>query len=67
MSRVGIDTELMETSGATTRALRLAPPSPSSDTALLQAAGFTGIGITSSSDTGGGLHSAIIQAARPPA
>ncbi len=32
---------------------------------LLQAAGFTGIAITSTHEAGPGLHSAIIQAARP--
>jgi ubiquinone/menaquinone biosynthesis C-methylase UbiE len=34
---------------------------------LLPTAGFTGIHITVTHDPGGGLHSAIIQAARPPA
>jgi SAM-dependent methyltransferase len=34
---------------------------------LLQAAGFTGINITSTNDPGAGLHSAIIQAAKPTA
>jgi SAM-dependent methyltransferase len=34
---------------------------------LLQAAGFTGITITSTHDAGHGLHSATIQAAKPPA
>jgi len=34
---------------------------------LLQAAGFTGIAITSTNDAGPGLHSAIIQAAKPAA
>jgi SAM-dependent methyltransferase len=34
---------------------------------LLTAAGFDGISITPTSDAGGGLHSAIIQAVRPPA
>ena len=33
--------------------------------ALLTAAGFTAISITTTSDTGGGLHSAIIKAAKP--
>jgi ubiquinone/menaquinone biosynthesis C-methylase UbiE len=32
---------------------------------LLQAAGFTGIAITSTHEAGPGLHSAIIQAAKP--
>jgi SAM-dependent methyltransferase len=34
---------------------------------LLTAAGFTGISVTPTSDAGGGLHSAIVQAVRPPA
>jgi len=34
---------------------------------LLRAAGFTGIRITTTHDAGGGLHSAIIQAAKPAA
>ena len=34
-------------------------------THILTAAGFAGIRITETSDTGGGLHSAIIQAAKP--
>jgi len=33
---------------------------------LLTAAGFTGITITATSDAGGGLHSAIVKAVRPP-
>jgi ubiquinone/menaquinone biosynthesis C-methylase UbiE len=33
--------------------------------ALLTAAGFTGISITTTSDAGGGLRSAIIKAAKP--
>jgi ubiquinone/menaquinone biosynthesis C-methylase UbiE len=32
---------------------------------LLRAAGFAGIGITTTHDAGGGLHSAIIRAVRP--